>query len=409
MNDKQAWWKFTLLAGLIALSMIFVYPPKEKIQLGLDLQGGTSFTVTVDEEAVRKEQLDANPKMTPEELDKKVNAILNKAQDRALEVLRNRVDNLGISEPIIYPGKDNRIIIQLPGADEQMRKEAEKLILSVAVLEFKIVHKKNAALVSRLFDENLAPEGYLITHVGSKTGYKRDPSFSEKDKDDEYRKRLRRFKIPDASHEFLLQKEEEEGQVYYTPVYVKWRAALKGDRLVNARVDYKGMGQPVVLISFDSKGAKRFKQITQDLSPQPGQESRRQLAIVLDGTLYSAPFINEPISGGKAEISGRFSPAEAILLSNILKAGALPAPVKIIEKRSVSPSLGTDSITSGVSATLYGMAGVVLFMLLYYRVSGLVANAALLLNILILPLGMIATAGFLGIFSSDGSSGQSAI
>ena len=76
MTDKQAWWKFTLLAGLIALSMIFVYPPKEKIRLGLDLQGGTSFTVTVDEDAVRKEQLDANPKMTPEELDKKVGAIL---------------------------------------------------------------------------------------------------------------------------------------------------------------------------------------------------------------------------------------------------------------------------------------------------------------------------------------------
>lgn len=409
MSDKHAWWKFLILVGLIALSMVFVYPPKEKIRLGLDLQGGTSFTVTIDEDQMRKEQMAENPNDTPEQVNKKVKAILDKAQERALEVLRNRVDNLGISEPIIYPGKDNRIIIQLPGADDAMRAEAKKTILSVAVLEFKVVHEKNDELVSRLFDQNLAPEGYIITQVGNRTGYKRDPSFPEEKRDAEYRKRLSRFKIPDASHEFLLQKEEEEGEVFYRPVYVKWRSVLKGDRLANARVDYRGLGQPVVLIAFDSAGSRRFRQVTQDLAPPDGQQPTRRLAIVLDGTLYSAPYITEPINGGKAEISGSFTPSEAILLSNILKAGALPAPVKIIEQRTVSPSLGTDSINSGVSAVLYGGVGVILFMLLYYRISGVVANLALVLNVLVLPLGMVATAGFLGIFSGDGASGQTVI
>ena len=408
MNDKHAWWKFLVLAGLVALSMVFVYPP-DKIRYGLDIKGGTSFTVTIDEERIREELTDKSPSDTPEQINKKVKAILDGAQDRAIEVLRNRIDNLGIAEPIIYPGKDNRIIIQLPGVDDKKRLEAEKSIMSVAFLEFRIVHEKNDELVSRLFDQNLAPDGYFITQVGTRTGYKRDKSFADEKMDADYMRKLRRFKIPDAGHEFLLQKNEEEGQVYYRPVFVQRRSELKGDRLASARVDYRGLGQPVVLLSFDPKGAVRFKQVTQDLAPPAGQEPTRRLAIVLDGTLYSAPYITEPISGGKAEVSGSFTPAEAILLSNILKAGSLPAPVKIIEKRSVSPSLGQDSINSGVTAALYGGIGVIIFMLLYYRVGGLVANTALFLNILILPLGMVATAGFLGIFAGDGSSGSTAI
>lgn len=412
MNDKQAWWKFLILAGLVAVSMVFVYPPRQKIRFGLDLKGGTSFTVAIDEDRIREDLSQKSAEETPEDLNRKVQAVLDGAQDRAIEVLRNRIDNLGIAEPIIYPGKDNRIVIQLPGVDEKKRLEAEKSIMSVAFLEFRMVHEKNDELVSRLFDENLAPEGYVLTRVGTRMGYRRDASFPEGKMDAEYKKRLGRFKIPDAGHEFLLEKDEEEGVVFYRPCFVKRRSELKGDMLASARVDYRGLGQPVVLLSFDSKGAVKFKQVTTDFAPggreNPGQNSFRQLAIVLDGTLYSAPVIREPISGGKAEISGNFSPSEAILLANILKAGSLPAPVKVIEKRSVSPSLGTDSIKSGINASLLGMVGVVLFMLIYYRLSGVVANLALMLNMLILPLGMIVTAGFLGVFSSDGS-GQGVI
>lgn len=412
MNDKHAWWKFLILTALIALSMVFVWPPKDKIRYGLDLKGGTSFTVKVDEDQIREELEQKHPTDTPEEITKKVNAILDGAQDRAIEVLRNRVDNLGIAEPLIYPGKDNRIVIQLPGVDETKRLEAEKSIMSVAFLEFRLVHEDNDKLVSRLFDENLAPEGYILARVGTRMGYKLDPSFPEERRDAEYKRMLGRFKVPDAGHEFMLEREEEEGEVFFRPYFVKRRSELKGDTLASARVDYRGLGQPVVLLSFDSKGAVRFRQVTTDYAPggreNPDPNTFRQLAIVLDNTLYSAPSINEPITGGKAEISGNFTPPQAILLSNILKAGSLPAPVKIIEKRSVSPSLGSDSIRSGVKAALYGGLGVVIFMLIYYRTSGLVANTALLLNILILPLGMIATAGFLGIFAGEGS-GQGAI
>lgn len=408
MNDTNAWWKFLVLAGLIALSMVFVVPPSQKVRLGLDIQGGTSFVVKIDEERVREELEAKYPNDKPEDISSKANAILSGSQDRAIEVIRNRIDNLGIAEPIIYPGKDNRIIIQLPGIDEKKRLEAEQSIMAVAFLEFRLVHEKNAELVSRLFDESLTPEGYFLVTVGTRMGYKPDPSFPDSKRDGDYLKRLRRFKIPDAGHEFMLQKEIENGETFYIPYFVKRRSELKGDRLKSARIDYRQMGQPVVLISFDAKGAARFRQVTTDNSPGPGQEAYRQLAIVLDDTLYSAPFINEPIPSGKAEISGRFTPSEAILLSNILKAGSLPAPVKVIETRSVSPSLGTDSINSGVRSALYGAVGVVLFMLLYYRISGVVANAALLLNALMLPLGMVVTAGFLGIFAGDGA-GQTAI
>ena len=405
MNDKHAWWKFLILVLLVAVSGALVY---RGVPLGLDIQGGTSFTVKIDEQKIREEQMEKYPGDKPEDIDSKVRAVLDGSQDRAMEVLRNRIDNLGIAEPMIYPGKDNRIIIQLPGIDEKKRIEAERSITSVAFLEFRMVHEKNDELVSRLFDENLAPEGYLIATAGGRMGYKPDPSFPDSARDAEYKKNLRRFKIPDAGHEFMLEKVVKDGETIFEPYFVKRRSELKGDHLKSARIDYREMGQPVVLIAFDVAGSRLFKEITTRYSPAPGQKADRQLAIVLDDTLYSAPFINEPITQGKAEISGRFTPSEAILLANILKAGALPAPVKVIETRSVSPSLGTDSINSGIRAALYGSIGVILFMLFYYRISGMLANLALMLNVVILPLGMVATAGFLGLFSGD-FSGQTAI
>lgn len=407
--DKNAIWKWLILVALTAGSLVVVCPPKEKIRYGLDLKGGTSFEVGIDEEQIRQEIRSRSATLTVEEVEHEVRNILDGAQDRALEVLRNRVDSLGISEPIIFPGKNNRIIIQLPGIGENMRKEAEKSILSVAFLEFRMVHEKNDELVAKLFEKNLAPEGYSIDRVGNEFLYKRDMRFPDSAMDSAYREKLGRFNVPDAGYEFMLEKLDKEKRIAYRPFFVKRRRELSGEYLKDASVDYRSLGQPVVKIQFDSQGARKFANITSDYAPggakNPNPNKMRYLAIVLDGTLYSAPYIREAIYGGKAEISGSFSLSEATFLSNILRAGSLPAPVRIVEKRFVAPSLGTDSIRSGVRAAIYGGSGVLVFMVGYYLVSGVIADLALLLNMILLPLGMIAMAGFLGIFLKESMGG----
>jgi len=275
-----------------------------------------------------------------------------------------------------------------------------------------MVHEKSYELTKQLLDDNLAPEGYRIVQVGKDMFYKRDPSFPDSAMDRSYRDRLGRFKVPDAGYEFMLEKEEEKNQTVYRSHFVYRRRELSGEYLKSAAVDYRALGQPVVNLQFDSRGAKKFASVTSDYAPggarNPDPNKMRQLAIVLDGTLYSAPTIREAIYGGKAEISGSFKLPEARLLANILNAGSLPAPVKIVEKRFVAPSLGSDSIRSGVRAVILGGVGVLCFMLVYYVVCGVIADLALVLNMLLLPLGMIVTAGFLGIFARE-STGGSAI
>jgi len=404
--DKNALWKWLLLIGLVAFSLWVVTPPKDKIRLGLDLKGGTSFVVKIDKEQIEQEIRSRPQIISDEDVTREVKETLNGAQERALEVIRNRIDTLGIAEPNIYPGKDNRIIIQLPGIDEEKRQEAEKSIQSLAFLEFRMVHEKGSELADKLFEDGLEPEGFRITRIDTKPFYVRDRSFPDTKMNREYYVQLGRFGVPGADYEFLLLKDENKNQTVYSPTFVRRRRELSGDYLKDASVDYRSMGQPIVKLQFDSKGAKKFAMVTSDYAPggarNPNPNKYRQLAIVLDGTLYSAPVIREAIYGGKAEISGSFSLPEANFLANVLRAGSLPAPVVIVEKRFVAPSLGEDSIRSGVRAVMYGGIGVLAFMLIYYRVSGIIADLALVLNMVLLPLGMIVAAGFLGIFARHG-------
>ena len=407
--DKNAIWKWLILIGLLSFSGWIVTPFAEKIRLGLDLKGGTSFVVKIDEEQIGRDVSMDSPELTPEEVDKEVAKILDGAQDRALEVLRNRIDGLGIAEPIIYPGKDNRIVIQLPGIDEEKRKEAEINIRSAAFLEFRMVHDENDALVRALYENNHAPPGYQIVNVAGKPLYRRDKrAVGDEEMDRGFRERLGRFQAPSPAYEFMLQKVEIEKETFFRPSFVKRRRELTGEHLKSASVDFQSLGQPVVKIEFDAKGTKKFANLTKDNAPgglrNPNPENMRFLAIVLDGTLYSAPYIREPIYAGKAEISGSFDVVEANFLRNILNAGSLPAPVRIVEKRFVSPSLGKDSIDSGVRAIGVAAVAVIVFMGAYYLLGGLVANIALVLNMLLLPVGMILAAGFLGIFATEGTS-----
>jgi preprotein translocase subunit SecD len=319
--DKNAIWKWLILVTLTAFSIVIVTPPGKKIRLGLDLKGGTSFTVQVDEDQIRSDIRIEEQGLTPDQVERKLQKKIEGAQGRALEVLRNRIDNLGIAEPVIYPTKGNRIVIQLPGVGEEKRKEAERSIRSAAFLTFRMVHEKSRDLTAKLFEKELAPDGYRIAESGADSFYELDASFAETNRTAAYKERVGRFHAPDAEHELMFEKEDKDGRTMFRPYYVKRRYDLSGDQLKSASVDYKGFGEPVVNLQFDAKGAKKFASVTSDFAPggprNPNPQNYRQLAIVLDGTLYSAPRINEAIYGGRAEISGNFTLTEATFLSNV--------------------------------------------------------------------------------------------
>ena len=395
--DKNAIWKWLILILVSCWSVVVVTPLRDKIKLGLDLRGGTSFVLEVDTSA-----LDENA--------------ARDSQARALEVIRNRVDSMGVSEPIIYPEpNNNRIVVQIPGLKTEDRERAVKNIQSAAFLEFKMVHPKNKELTDALFEKGLVPAGYKIVPFDEQgyNGqyetiyyYKREKG--EKDAgltEEEVRARLKAFQ-PVAGYEMLLMKVTKQNAELFLPQYVKRVHEMTGDELKTAGVDYQNFGQPMVTLRFDAKGARRFSRLTSDYAPggasNPDPNGRRYLAIVLDGTLYSAPFIKTAIHGGDAIIEGSFTLKEAQDLAIVLRAGSLPAPVKVVEERSVDPSLGRDSIESGKRAAVIGGLAVVVFMAVYYLMAGLVANLALLLNLVLLPLGMLAVSGFFSLLDNSG-------
>jgi preprotein translocase subunit SecD len=169
-----------------------------------------------------------------------------------------------------------------------------------------------------------------------------------------------------------------------TPYLLKKSVLLTGEFLTDARVNFDSQfNEPYVSIEFNGKGAKRFEQIT-------GENIQKRLAIVLDNKVYSAPVIQDKISGGRAQITGSFNVEEARDLAIVLRAGALPAPVEIIEERTVGPTLGKDSINKGLMSMAIGGALVILFMVIYYSVAGLVADLALVINILLIGAGLAA-------------------
>ncbi len=401
--DKHAWWKWILLIGLTAWSLVLVTPVQEKVKLGLDLQGGISFLLEVDTEALEAEDVD-----------------IDDAQKRALEVIRNRVDLMGTEEPIIYPEpRSHRIVVQIPGLMAEDREWAVQTFESAAFLEFRMVHDRNDQLRRELFDRGLKPEGYEVVSFeetmpwGERVRrfyYRRvDMPPMSPDEDREYRRRLGMFQAPPGYEFMLMPRDERGGQTLYEPYFVNRRRDLTGEHLAAASVDYHQFGQPIVSLRFDGEGARRFAQVTADYAPggprNPDPDGQRFLAIVLDGTLYSAPFIRTPIYGGNAIIEGQFTVPEAQHLALILRAGSLPAPLRVIEERVVDPTLGRDSIESGMRAIIYGGIAVLAFMLAYYLLAGLVANLALILDLLLLPLGMLIVSGFLSLITGAGGGG----
>jgi preprotein translocase subunit SecD len=248
---------------------------------------------------------------------------------QSIEIIRRRIDETGTREPLIQPQGLNRIILQLPGVDDPSR--LKNLLGKTAKLTF---HLLNETKPFASIGEIVAPPGY---------------------------------EIKDELNEF------GEVKVRYV---IKNRVELSGDVLLDAQAGYF-QGQPQVNFKFDSVGAKKFGNIT-------SENVGKLFAIVLDDKVISAPVIREPILGGQGVISGNFTSQSANDLAILLRSGALPAPLDVIEERTVGPSLGKDSIISGKNAIIFGIIMVVIAMILVYRSFGLVADVALFINFIII-------------------------
>ncbi len=395
--DKSLRWRIAMVLAVFVLAVTYTLPtftnslpswwPQKKVSLGLDLKGGIHLVMGVDlnvvlentagrmaeelrrslaEESISAVKVakgqgltidaefpDAAAMKAAEALvgqqftqlaverrsgntvlftltPTEVTHIKEMTGSQAVETIRNRVDMFGVAEPDIRPQGEDRVVIQLPGLDDPKR--AVALIGKTALLEFKLVDDAHTA------------EWALANGIP-------------------------------AGMEVLYQKETtQDGRELTVPYLVKKVPLMTGESLVDARVQMSGrMGEPEVGITFDGRGARQFERIT-------GEYTHRRMAIVLDNTIYSAPTIQTKIAGGRAVITGSRSVDEARDLAVALRAGALPAPVSVLEERTVGPTLGADSIQQGLQAGLFGLGAVLLFMLVYYRLSGAVADTALLFN-----------------------------
>jgi len=427
---KSLMWRSSLVAAVVAVAIILFLPSLpgvrgslpdwwknnkmlgNKINLGLDLQGGMHLVYRVEtekalesnasrllqelrDEAAAKEIALSDAKMVsgtefsvtlakPEEMDKFLALVSNKGMletkskegasatfgidsasaesirtrsvSQALETLRNRIDQFGVAEPVIVQQGTDEILVQLPGIKDPKR--ALELIGKTALLEFKMVDE----------DSRLDPP--LPASIPA----------SESDA------LLAQYagKVPEGD-EILFERVQDRktGAVTKIPYLIKSKTMMTGDVLVEARMspDPRTMAAQVNF-SLNQQGAQTFGELTR-------LNVRKRMAIVLDGNIYSAPTIQDHIAGGEGVITGRFSDEEARDLAIVLRAGALPAPLQILQNLTVGATLGQDSIDAGKKAVMLGGILVILFMLVYYRMSGAIADFAVALNLIVL-IGMLA-------------------
>jgi SecD/SecF fusion protein len=307
-----------VILAVIAGAVYFTFPLEKRINMGLDLKGGMHLILKVD-----TEKLEDNAKK---------DAVL-----RAIEILRNRIDSMGVGEIVIQRQGENEILVQLPGITD--REAALAMVGRVAQLEFRLVDDDPSRLKEAL-DGNI-PGGFILKHV----------------KDE-------------ATAGSAKQRE---------PLLLEETVALSGERIADARVDFDttGFGQPYISLSLNAEGAREFASVTRE-------HVGRRLAILLDGEVLSAPNIKEAILGGSAQITGQFGFEEASLLALSLRSGALPAPMHVEEERTIGPLLGGDSIRAGINATKISAVLVMLFIFVYYLKAGFVSGIALLVNLLLL-------------------------
>ncbi len=303
--------KIRFFIWLVCFAAIVLVIYKIPVNLGLDLQGGMSLVIEAKDTAATK--VDDN------------------AMQGVISVIRNRIDGLGVSEPLIALKGKRQVVVELPGIKDP--EHAIRLIGETAMMEFVEAEwlPGNAASISTQDLQLLGGEGARI--------------------------------------EKYVVKDPQGNVIRETPIILK-KTALTGNDLKWAGPSVDQYGKPVVSIEFSALGATKFANVT-------GANVGKPLAILLDGKIISAPNISEPILGGKAQISGSFTPTDVQDLVIKLKAGSLPVPVEIVEKKEVGPTLGRDSINKSIKAGIIGFILVTIFMLVVYRYLGLMAIVAL--------------------------------
>jgi protein-export membrane protein SecD len=395
-------WKIALILGVCALGVVFSLPnlfapntvaawpnwvPKRQVSLGLDLRGGSHLLLEVDVKAALRERMNgvvdtmrtklrearigytglnaegetvvftvrdqdrlndirqlvrdvdpdldptvaANGQVTLRFSDRAVDTLRRSAVEQSIEIVRRRVDETGTREPTIQREGQDRILVQLPGIDNP---EHVKHLLG-----------RTAKLTFQMVDTNVAVED------------------------------ARRGRLPPGD-EILEVDEGNRKSGLPTAYVVRKRVMVSGDMLVDAQATFQN-NEPVVSFKFDSIGARKFGEATRDNVGKP-------FAIVLDNKIISAPVIREPILGGSGIISGSFTTQSANDLALLLRAGALPAPLVVLEERTVGPDLGADSIRAGTLACIVGVVLVVIFMVLFYGLFGAFADIALFFNLVLL-------------------------
>ncbi|MBQ3653044.1 MAG: protein translocase subunit SecD [Synergistaceae bacterium] len=339
--------RFWLVILVILAATAFVYFYRGGLNLGLDLKGGAHIVLQA--------------KDTPE------NPLRDDSIDRLLAVLRNRIDQYGVAEPIIQKSGSDRIIVDLPGIQDPAA--ALELIGRTAQMDFR---------------EVLDTTGSATPPAPVRSNYDSDIQFVQAQE----RWENVVAQISNASADLVKKSAANPGSIVAPAeeagrFYLLGPVLLSGKDLTNAEVQPDSLGRMGVSLEFNSEGATLFENATARLVG-------KQLAIVLDNVVISAPVVQDRISGGHAQITGRFTTDEAARLAIMLKAGALPVAVEIAENRSVGPSLGADSVRQGLEAGLFGAAMVLVFMLLYYQFRGLAADLALAVTVLLIFAGLIA-------------------
>jgi preprotein translocase subunit SecD len=337
-----------VIAVVLLLSALAVFPIEGRVKLGLDLKGGVHIVL----QAKAASESDAVRDGTGDPI------------ERLIAVLRNRIDQYGIVEPQIQREGVDRVAIDLPGVEDP--EAAIDLIGRTAMLEFRQVTGTGPSMPPDVERKNYATDEDYEAALGRWRGLV--ASVDERTKE---------FEARAASDDsIVLGKDDRQA------LYILGQVYVTGGDLVGARITQDELARPAVSLEFNSAGATAFENAT-------AENIDKQIAIVLDGNVISAPVVHARISGGNAIITGTFTREEAIRLAVMLNAGALPMNVEILENRSVGPTLGEDSIRSGLMSGFIGGVLVMLFMLVYYGMLGIAADIAMITSMLVLMAAMV--------------------
>lgn len=307
------------------------------------------------------------PKITVTLKQSEIDFIRTHAVEQSLEIIRNRIDQFGVAEPVIIRQGEAEIVVQLPGVKDPKR--ALKLLGETAQLQFRRVADAAGINIFQLADESLKAEQW--------NGDWKDHKEVEK------LNRALQNRLPEDTKIYIEKDTDPEtGREIIRPILLEEQILMTGEMVKNAQVRISNQfNEPYVSIDFTSPGGRVFAKLTEE-------NVGKRMAIVLDDIVRSAPVIREKILGGSAQISGSFTHEDAADLAIVLRVGALPAPVDIIQNMTVGASLGQDSINKGMTSGVFGAIIVLVFMAIYYRMSGIIANSALILNILFLFTGL---------------------